>query len=69
MYHPTSMYQYHKLDAFILLYFEDVSLGILVVIAVRLVCILIMEMVVSKIATVLRKNVILRLDVQVSGFV
>lgn len=53
----------------ILLFFEDVRLGIMVEIAVRLVYILILELVVSKTATVVRTNVIFRLDVQVSGFV
>lgn len=65
----TNMYAYHKLYAFILLFFENVSLGIMVEIAVSLVCILILELVVSKIAAVVRNNVICRLDVQVSGFI
>lgn len=61
------MYAYHKLYAIILLYFEDVSLGISVVIAVSLVSILLLELVVNKGAPVVRNNVIFRMDVQVSG--
>lgn len=61
------MYAYHKLYAIILLYFEDVSLGITVVIAVSLVSILLLELVVNKGAPVVRNNVIFRMDVQVSG--
>lgn len=61
------MYAYHTLYAIILLYFEDVSLGITVVIAVSLVSILLLELVVNKGAPVVRNNVIFRMDVQVSG--
>lgn len=61
------MYAYHKLYAIILLYFEDVILGITVVIAVSLVSILLLELVVNKGAPVVRNNVIFRMDVQVSG--
>lgn len=64
-----NMYAYHKLYAFILLYFEDVSLGIMVVIAVSLVSILFLELVVNNGAPVVRNNVIFRMDVQVSRFV
>lgn len=50
-------------------FFEVVSLGFTVIIAVDLVRILILELDVSMCANVLRKNVIFLLDVQVSGFI
>lgn len=58
-----NIYGYYKLYFFILLYFEDVCLGIMVVIVVSFVSIFILELVVNKCVFVVRNNVIFWLDV------